>query len=221
MLEEGGLKEKLLNHKPAIFALIAILIIAGAFGVYLLTRPNNDSNSPATNTLTLKIGDYSNYTVKTYENGAVTATYPITWNVVQGTYNGTDCLVLEVTTDMTDKNSTTTTTIVYWYMDKVTYDGLSMKTRTYIDGIFVSEFESEFSGPPAFVDPQTIVGHETITVAAGTFACDKVVVANYGNTGNTATEWYSSDVPIGGLVKIETYEGTQLTTVRELIAYSK
>jgi hypothetical protein len=207
MLEESRLKEKLLNHKLAVFVIIAIVIIARAAGVYLLTLPNNDSNSPSINNLTLKIGDNANYTVKTYENGIVTATYPITWNVVKGTYNGTDCLVLEVRTDMKVKNSTTTT-IVYWYMDKSTYNGLSMKTSTYIDGVFVSEDVSEFSGPPAFIDPQTIVGHETITVAAGTFACDKVVVADYGNTGNTANEWYSSDVPIGGLVKIETYIGT-------------
>ena len=215
------MKEKLVNHKPTIFALIAIIIIAGVAGVYLLTLQNNDSNSPATYTLTLKIGDYANYTVKTYENGAVTATYPVTWNVVEGTYNGTDCLVLEVRTDMTDKNSSTTTSMVYWYMDKATYDGLSMKTQTYSNGVLVSEDESVFSGPPAYIDPQTIVGQEAITVAAGTFACNKVVVTDYGNTGNTANEWYSSDIPIGGLVKIETYKGTELTTVRELTAYRK
>jgi len=216
------LNEKLLKHKSAILAFVVIIIIAGIAGAYLLTLPNNSgSNSPpVTETLTLKTGDYANYTVKTYENGTVTAVYPVTWNVVEGTYNGTDCLVLEVCTDMTDKNSTTTS-MVYWYMDKATYEGLSMKTQTYIDDILVSENESEFSGPPAYIDPQTIVGQETITVPAGTFACNKVVVTDYGNTGNTANEWYSPEIPMGGLVKIETYKGTQLTTVRELTAYSK
>jgi hypothetical protein len=121
---------------------------------------------------------------------------------------------------MANKNSTTTS-IVYWYMDKDTYDGLFTKTETYVDGVFVSKIESEFSGPPAFVDPQTIVAQEKITVPAGTFDCFKSVVTDYGNTGQTANQWYSSEVPIGNLVKIETYKGAQLTTLRELIAYSK
>jgi hypothetical protein len=211
------------KRKSAILAAcIAIIIIAAVAGTYLLTLSNNNESDspPGTLTLTLKPGDSTNYTVTTYENGTVTAVYPVTWTVIDANYNGTDCLALKIVTDMSDKNSNTTS-LVYWYVDKDTYNGIATKTQTYVNGALVSENESAFSGPPAQVDPQTIVGQETITVAGGTFTCDKVVVDNYGNTGESATEWYSPAVPMGGLVKVETYKGTQLTTVRELISYSK
>jgi len=206
------------NKKLIAIATTIIIVITVLVGVYLMQQ--NNANSSALGTLNFKVGDYANYTFKTYENGVVKATYPITWNVVNGDLNGTACIVLEIKTDMQNTNSTTTN-IVYWYMDKDTYDGLWTKTETYVDGVFVSKVESEFSGKPAFVDPQTIVSQEKITVPAGTFDCSKSVIADYGNTGETANEWYSASVPIGNLVKIETYKGAELTTVRELVAYSK
>ena len=187
-------------------------------GAYYLTLPNNNA-SPLPSTTNLKDGAYVNYTVRTYENEAITSEYPITWIVSEGTYNGTDCWVIKVTADINVENSTTTT-LIYWYMNKTTYECISMKTQTYVDDVLVSEDESKYGSPPAVVDPQTIVGQETITVPAGTFTCDKVVVTD-ATTGIVTNLWYSTDVPIVGLVKMETYEGTQLTSARELIAYSR
>jgi len=227
-------------------SVLIVIIVAGSAGTYYLTLPNNSESplpsptetqtasptqtptetatptevptpEPSTQSMdNLRLGDYANYTVKNYANGALIAEYPITWIVAEEAYNGTDCWVITVTADVTSENSTTTT-ILYWYMDKVTYEGLSMKSQTYVDGALVSEDESEFSGPPAYIDPQTIVGQETITVSAGTFTCDKVVVTDAA-TGSVTTQWYSTDVPIVGLVKMETYNGAELTTARELTA---
>ena len=211
------------NSKLAMTAAIVLaLIIVGSVGIYYSTLANNksptdgSSGSPTQTMDNLRVGDYANYTVKEYKNGDVTKEYPITWIVDEGTYNGTDCLVMTVTADTT----TTSKTIIYWYMDKETYQGIAMKSQVYANDTLISEDESEFSQAAAYIDPQTIVGQEIITVSAGTFTCDKVVVSD-ATTSSTTTQWYNSDVPIVGLVKLETYEADQLTTTRELIDFSR
>lgn len=212
------------NNKLAITAAIVLaIVVVSAIGIYysaLATNnksPSDGSSGSSTQTLdNLRVGDYANYTVKEYENDAVTTEYPVTWMVDEGTYNGADCLVMTITADTT----ATSKTIIYWYMDKETYQGLTMKTQVYVDDALISENESEFTQAAAYIDPQTIVGQETVTVSAGTFTCDKVVVSD-ATTSSTTTQWYSTDVPIVGLVKLETYEANQLSTTRELIDYSR
>ncbi len=211
------------NNRKAIAATLAIVIIvAGAIGVYYSTLANvkspsdGSAESPTQTIHSLRVGDYANYTVKEYKNGVLTTEYPVTWMVDEGTYNGEDCLVMTITADTT----ATSKTIIYWYMDKETYRGLTMKTQVYVDGALVSENESEFTQAAAYIDPQSIVGQETITVSAGTFTCDKAVISD-ATTGSTTTQWYSTEVPIVGLVKLETYEADQLSTTRELIDFSR
>ena len=95
-----------------------------------------------------------------------------------------------------------------------------LKTQTFVNNILASEYESEYGSPPAVVDPQTIIGQETITVPAGTFTCDKAIVTDE-TTGIITHLWYNADVPIVGLVKFETFNDNQLITARELTTYSK
>ena len=195
--------------------MVIVIALAGAIGVYYLMLPNEGVDAIPSSTH-LKNGDYVKYVEKSYVDNTQVSEYPITWNVSEGVFNGTDCFVIKVTANV-DAN---TTTLIYWYMDKSTYECLSMKTQTFVNNVLSSEYESEYSSPPAVVDPKTIVGKETITVPAGTLTCYKAVVTDEA-TGKVTSLWFNADVPIVGLVKFETYENYQLITERELIDYSK
>lgn len=198
-------------------SVVTVIIVASYIGAHYLMLPNSSKDASALPSSThLKVGDYVTYVEKTYADNIETSRYPIKWEVTEVVFNETDCLVIKVTANV-DSN---TTILIYWYMDKITYECISMKTQTYDSNTLISEYESEYGSPPAVVDPQTIIGKETITVPAGTFTCDKAIVADEA-TGTLTHLWYNADVPIVGLVKFETYEGNQLITERELTAYSK
>ncbi len=73
---------------------------------------------------------------------------------------------------------------------------------------------------PSSPKAQYKVGVETITVPAGTFACDRFeVTQRVQGKPVKIVSWYSADVPIYGLVKYTTYSDGQETSTMELIEY--
>lgn len=75
---------------------------------------------------------------------------------------------------------------------------------------------SEYSAPEV-PDYEFSIGVETITVPAGTFTCEKLVIESEGTTIN---RWCNRDLPIYGLVKVTVYEGAVLRSEMELLDYN-
>ncbi len=206
-----------LPRKATVTATIAIILVGGFIAYYYLTLPTQNSKDEIPYQTRLNNGDYVKYIERSFVNGTKTLEYPLSWETSEGTINESDCFILKVTANV-DAN---TTTLIFWYMNKTTNDCISMKTQTFVNGNLTSESATEYGYAAFVVDPNTIVGQETITVLAGTFNCYKSVVRD--DTAGTVTNlWYNSGVPISGLVKFETYDSNnQLVTERELTDYTQ
>jgi hypothetical protein len=73
---------------------------------------------------------------------------------------------------------------------------------------------------PKPIDLNMVTGHETITVPAGTFDCDKVTVTSTSEGKTIVTnEWVNTNIPVIGLVKLETKSDGVLTSTTELKDY--
>ena len=170
-----------------------------------------------------RAGAYANYTLNTYDNvtGVLTQTMPMDWGVTDGTINGTSVWVLTLTTTITADNSTTKSYLIY-NVDKSTNKATSGELKVVTDGNVIMDQTIDISSPTyktassSEVDPNTIVGQETITVTAGTFNCEKAVTTE---SGQTSTIWISQTVPVYGMVKMITTEGTITTSQMELLSY--
>jgi hypothetical protein len=206
-----------LPRKATVTATIAIILVGGFIAYYYLTLPTQNSKDEIPYQTRLNNGDYVKYIERSFVNGTKTLEYPLSWETSEGTINESDCFILKVTANV-DAN---TTTLIFWYMNKTTNDCISMKTQTFVNGNLTSESATEYGYAAFVVDPNTIVGQETITVLAGTFNCYKSVVRD--DTAGTVTNlWYNSGVPISGLVKFETYDSNnQFVTERELTDYTQ
>jgi hypothetical protein len=143
------------------------------------------------------------------------------YSVDEGTYSGTACWLLKVEMEMNEGGDTIKTVMTYW-MNKNTLEGIHMKTQMYTNDELTYEHEEDITpgeggDMPKPIDISTSMGHETITVPAGTFDCTKVTI-----TGTTATtsEWINSNIPVIGLVKMESTSGGVVTSTTELIDYS-
>jgi hypothetical protein len=138
----------------------------------------------------------------------------------EGTYGGTACWLLKMEMQMHEDSTTMKTVMTYW-MNKNTLEGIHVKTQMYTNGELTYEHEEDIApgeggDMPKPIDISTATSHETITVPAGTFDCTKVTVT--GATGTTSS-WVNSNIPVIGLVKIETTSGGVLKSTTELTAY--
>ena len=117
------------RRKLAILAsIVIVIIVAGATGVYYLTLPNANINASKLPSSThLKDGDYVTYVEKTFLDNVEVSEYPIRWEVAKAVFNETNCLVIKVTANV-DSN---TTTLIYWYMDKTTYECISIEDSNF------------------------------------------------------------------------------------------
>ena len=71
------------------------------------------------------------------------------------------------------------------------------------------------------INPSTIIGHETKTVAAGTFTdCIKAQTTTE-STGSISTTWAHQSVPIFGVVYSEETTNGVLSSTTELTDYSR
>jgi hypothetical protein len=139
------------------------------------------------------------------------------------TYNGTACWVMVMTTE-TPTEGSTSKVVMTWWMSKTELKTVHIRMQMYVDDVLTfdeeydpDEASTETGEPPEPVDPNAIVSYETITVTAGTFAnCAKAEVT----TGTTTVDtWVHQDVPLWGMVKMETHYQGELQTTMELIAY--
>lgn len=213
-------------NKKTIYIIVAVLvvvIVVASAGV-LLMQPNNGGNTPSEGPdVNFQVGAWVNYTSTSYDNdGNVAGVMPMQWSVEEGAYNGSNCWILNQTMWITADGSMTETLIV-WYVDKTSFNNLHMTMMTYVDGVLMSTDEYNPDSPgfiskPAMLNEQTGVGQETITVPAGTFNCNKSTTTD-ATTGTVTNIWYNSDIPVFSLVKEETLNGTQVTSLTELTAY--
>lgn len=136
------------------------------------------------------------------------------------TYEGVDCWVLSYTITMEQEG----TTIVFtWCMAKSDLRMVHGRIQTYVNDTLM--FEQEFdpgqapggTEPPEPVDLNYVVGYETVTVHAGTFTnCMKVQLAEESRLSHI---WVHPNVPIWGLVKVESYDSGELLMTMELLSY--
>ena len=145
------------------------------------------------------------------------------YSVDEGTYSGVACWLL--TMEMTMSEGAYKTVVTYW-MNKNTLEGIHVKTQVYINGELYSEHEEDITpgeepgDMPKPPDLNMVTGHETITVPAGEFDCDKVTITSTVEGKTTVmSEWVNSGIPVLGLVKMEITSDGALYSTTELIDY--
>jgi hypothetical protein len=187
------------------------------------TTPSPSSSAqPIAN---FKAGTWVNYTLQTYDAGTLSAVLYEKESVDEDTFNGVACWLLTTAMDQTS-DGTTITTITKIWMAKSTLQGIHMRSE--YNGIVILDEDLNATnttepGTTGKIDPSTIVSYETITVTAGTFInCEKASITTTTPAGTTVSNvWASQNVPIFGLVKMETYLNGQLSSITELTNYSK
>jgi hypothetical protein len=189
--------------------------------------PSGASPSPSGQSYAgFRAGAWAKYTIKAYDDaGILESENPMTYSIEDGTYNGVACWLLKMELQQGSGDETMKMEMTYW-TDKSTLGGLHVKTKmAYLNGTTIFENEndispSDISDIPTTVDPSTVTGHETITVPAGTFNCDKTTATStISGTTSVSSAWFNSNIPIIGLVKTETTSGGVLTSTTELTEY--
>ena len=170
-------------------------------------------------------GAWANYTTQNYNaSGAVTALYNLRYAVSQGTLKGVDCWILQTDLKLSGDGYVAETIVTYW-LDKSNLQGLHYKIVISSNGIVISDTENDYSPGdvndiPTAINPNMVLGKETITVPAGTFNCDKstTTMTDRGYTYVT-TVWGNSNIPVIGMAKQQmTVDGVLISTT-ELTAY--
>ncbi|MCS7115172.1 MAG: hypothetical protein RMJ15_06480 [Nitrososphaerota archaeon] len=170
--------------------------------------------------INLRVGAYAEYRMVEYTEGVeAKMKYSVD---SEETYKGVNCWILSQTV-ITEQEGMTIKSVVTWWMAKSDLHMVHGRIRSYVNDnlVFEQEFDpGQASGdtePPEPVDVNYFAGYETITVPAGTFTnCMKMEVTEEGRIART---WVHPNVPVWGIVKMESYEGNQPLMTMELIAY--
>jgi hypothetical protein len=178
--------------------------------------------SGTTPTVNFRAGAWANYVIKSYGAlGEVASESTMKYAVADGTWNGVACWLLKVEMQMNEEGNIMKSVMTYW-MNKNTLEGVHVKTQIYEGNDLISEHEEDIApgeggDMPKPIDISTSTSHETITVPAGTFDCTKVTVTSA--TGTTSS-WVNANIPVIGLVKIATTtSGGAVSSTTELTAY--
>jgi hypothetical protein len=230
---------------------IVIIVVAAAAGAYYLTQQNPSASptpspsatatptvsptatpaasaaptsSPTTSPIAnFKAGAYAIYNTTTYTEGVATVS-GLNFTIGEDTFNGTPCWTL-ITTAGNDTSNVVITERVSKSNTSEILGNVTMKL--YQNGVLT--YETEFN--PATdsttgigteeINPQTIIGQETITVPAGTFNCMKASVTSTTTTTNDSvtTLWINQNVPAFGMVKGEEKVNGTLSSTLELLSY--
>jgi len=230
-------------------AIVVIIVVAAAAGAYYLTLPKTSpsaspsptasasaspsetptpatspTSSPSTSAVAnFKAGAYAIYNMTSYTNGVATvASFNIT--IGEDTYNGAACWVLTINSGNYSSN-----VVISENIDKTNTSQIlgNMTTKMYANGALFSE--SSLAHSTSFgatgmeeINPQTIVGYETVTVPAGTFTnCPKATVSNtlVTDEAQVGTVWVSQKVPAFGMVKNQVTTNGVLSSSFELVSY--
>jgi hypothetical protein len=170
-----------------------------------------------------KAGAYAIYNSTTYTVGATEVT-GLNFTIGEDTYNGASCWTLTTTAG----NDTSNVVIVERISKSNTSELLGNVTmKMYQDGalIYDEEFDptttSATGAGTEEINPNAVIGQETITVAAGTFDCGKATQTSTTTTTDdtVTTLWFSQNVPAFGMVKAEQKVSGTLTSTLELVSY--
>ena len=172
--------------------------------------------------VSFKDGAWANYKLVTYSED-LSYESQIKERIDEETYNGILCWLMTSTTESTIEGETTTTATKIW-MSKNSLQGIHMRME--INGVVwmdedLNETSTTETGTTGEIDPNTIMSYETITVTAGTFTnCAKAsTTTTMDSQTNVSYMWAHQDVPIFGLVKMETYVNQELSSLMELTGY--
>jgi hypothetical protein len=144
-------------------------------------------------------------------------------SISEDTYKGQNCWLLITDSDMTIEGETTSSTTII-YLSKSTLQGV--RYESYMNGELLygwdlNDTSTTDPGTTGQIEPDTIISYETITVTAGTFTdCAKAsITTTIDSRTTTSYIWGHQNVPVYGLVKMESYTGQQLLMSMELTAY--
>lgn len=160
-------------------------------------------------------------TSKAYDsNGSVSSESQAKWSVDEGVFNETGCWLLGIDNSETSSEGVKSEVILTVYLSKSALERVHIKAEIFLDGKLVF---GEEVGPDskAYDDmnpmqfPAQYVAYETVTVPAGTFVgCGKVSDAD---SGSVFSAWIHKDVPVWGIVKMDSYQGETLVSTMELM----
>jgi hypothetical protein len=211
--------------KVLVVAITFIVVVAGVAGVYYLSLPSppkiNDPYSQST--ANFQARTHVEYLLKAYDiNGSVSSQSQAKWSVDEGVFNKTSCWLLGVDNSETSPEGVKSEVILTVYLSKSTLERVHVKAEMFLDGelVFGEEVGPDSNSyndmiPMQF--PAQYVAYETVTVPAGTFVgCGKVSDTDSGSVFNA---WIHKDVPVWGIVKMESYQGETLVSTMELMTY--
>jgi hypothetical protein len=171
-----------------------------------------------------KAGTWAQYSLESYDEGALVSEGTLKYAIDEGTYSGTACWIMTYEMQMNQDTGTMKTVMTYW-ISKSTMEGIHVKTQIYMNDDLISENEEDLtpgdSGDmPEQIDMTTATSYETITVPAGTFNCGKnTITTSVSGVTHTTSTWASTSVPILGLVKTESLSDGVVVSTMELISY--
>jgi hypothetical protein len=212
--------------KVLVVAIAFIVVVAGVAGVYYLSLPSPpaDNNAYSQAIANFQAGTHVTYLLKTYDlNGSVNSESQAKWSVEEGVFNQTSCWLLGVNNSETSSEGVKSEVNLTVYLSKSSLERVHVKAEMFLDGelVFGEEVGPDSNSyndmiPMQF--PAQYVAYETVAVPAGTFVgCGKVSDADSGSVFNA---WIHKDVPVWGIVKMESYQGETLVSTMELKTYS-
>jgi len=183
--------------------------------------PTSSGNNQVGN---FKAGTWAQYAIKSYDAGEVTSEGTMKYAIDEGTYSGTACWIMAYEMQYNQESGTMKTVMTYW-ISKSTLQGIHVKTQIYMNDELISENEEDITSDepedmPEQIDLSTATSFETITVPAGTFYCGKnTITTSVSGVTRTTSAWASAEVPVTGLVKMESMADGAVLSTTELISY--
>lgn len=183
------------------------------------------TSSPSTSSIAnFKAGAYAIYNTTNVSNN-VTAVADLNFTISEGTSEGTPCWILIMTAGNQSDNVKITFNFDKSNTSKL-LGNLTMKMYTGGALVYEDQFDASTANETGIgteqINPQTITGYETVTVAAGTFEnCAKASVTSTTTIGETQVSsiWISSNVPVFGIVKAEGQINGVASSTLELVSY--
>jgi hypothetical protein len=212
--------------KVLVVAIAFTVVVAGAAGVYYLSLPSTPKeNDPYSQMMAnFEAGTHVEYLLKAYDsNGSVSSQSQAKWSVDEGVFNETSCWLLGVDNSETSSEGVKSEVILTVYLSKSTLERVHVKAQMFLEGELVFGEEvgpdsKDYNDMIPMQFPAQYVAYETVTVPAGTFVgCGKVSDADLGSVFNA---WIHKDVPVWGIVKMESYQGETIVSTMELMTYS-
>ena len=206
-----------------VVAIAVIVLVAGVAGAYFLTLPKDNNDSYSQDIANFEAGSYVEYVLKSYDSdGLVSSESQANWSVDEGVFNETPCWLLGIDYSESSSEGVNSQVVLTVYLSKSTLERMNVKAEMFLDGELVFGEEvgpdsTEYDDMIPMQFPAQYVTYETVTVPAGTFVgCGKVSESDSGSVFNA---YIHKDVPVWGIVKMESYQNETLVSTMELKTY--